>query len=116
MVVNFTTPFVYNPSSGNLLVDIQDFSGEATSYTDEEGSTSDLASRVSGAGGGSTSGTPDTGCAVREIAYTLVANQPPTIVTQPTNETVAVGNPGELCSGGGECGAHELSMVLQRDE
>ena len=93
MVVNFTTPFVYNPSSGNLLVDIQDFSGEATSYTDEEGSSSDLASRVSGAGGGSTSGTPDTGCAVLEIAYALVANQPPTIVTQPTNETVAVGNP-----------------------
>ena len=30
MVVNFTTPFVYNPSSGNLLLDIQDFSGEAT--------------------------------------------------------------------------------------
>jgi Immunoglobulin domain len=90
-VVNFTTPFVYNPSSGNLLVDIQDFSGEATSYTDEEGSTGDLASRVSGAGGGSTSGTPDTGCAVLEIIYTLT-NQPPMIVLEPTNQTAVLGS------------------------
>ena len=35
----------------------------------------------------------DTGCAVLEIIYALVANEPPTIVTQPTNQTVATGNP-----------------------
>ncbi|MGA2870825.1 MAG: immunoglobulin domain-containing protein, partial [Verrucomicrobiota bacterium] len=91
MVVNFTTPFVYNPNLGNLLVDIQDFSGETTSYTDGQNSPSDLGSRVSAVGASSTSGTPDTGCAILEIIYT-VANQPPTIVTQPTNQTVLVGS------------------------
>ena len=91
MVVNFTTPFVYNPSSGNLLLDIQDFSGEATSYTDGGNSSSELASRVSEPGGNATSGVADTGCAVLEIIYTVVANQPPTIVLEPTNETAVLG-------------------------
>ncbi len=91
MVVNFTTPFVYNPSSGNLLLDIQDFSGETTCDVDGQSSSGDLASRVSGPGGNATSGTPDTGCAVLEIIYTVVAGQPPIIVTEPTNQTVLVG-------------------------
>ena len=33
----------------------------------------------------------DTGCAVLEIIYTVVANQPPTIVLEPTNETAVLG-------------------------
>ncbi|MGA2869753.1 MAG: immunoglobulin domain-containing protein, partial [Verrucomicrobiota bacterium] len=83
MVVNFTTPFVYNPSSGNLLLDIQDFSGEATSYNDGGNSSSEMASRLNGVGGNATSGVADNGCSVLEIIYT-VASQPPIIVTQPT--------------------------------
>ena len=90
MVVNFTTPFVYNPSSGNLLLDIQDFSGEATTFTDGGSSSSEMASRVSEPGGNATSGVADLGCAILEIIYT-VDNQPPMIETQPTNQTVLVG-------------------------
>jgi hypothetical protein len=98
MVVNFTTPFVYNPASGNLLVDIQDFSGEPISWVDAASDSGDLGSRVSALNPPATNGNPDTGCAVLEIIYTL-DNQPPTITTQPTNQTVAVGNPASFTVG-----------------
>ena len=98
MTVNFTTPFVYDPTSGNLLVDIQDFSDELTTSTDGQNEGNDLSSRLSAVDPNATSGNPDTSGVILEIIYTL-DNQPPFIVTQPTNQTVAVGNPASFTVG-----------------
>ena len=90
IVVPFTTPFLYDPQAGNLVVDIQNFSGETTSSVDENGVSNEGASRVSIANPNASSGTPDIGAAVMQIIYT-VASQSPTIISQPTNQTVMVG-------------------------
>ncbi len=63
IVINFTTPFLYNPSAGNLLLDVRNFGGGSTTQFDAQnlngdGSSrdySDIDSNVGGASGTLTS-------------------------------------------------------------
>lgn len=46
IVINLTTPFLYNPAAGNLLLDVRNFAGGGGGLLDRESSTSDAISRV----------------------------------------------------------------------
>lgn len=66
VVINFQTPFLYNPGAGNLLLDVQNNSGAnafvGSNFFDAISNVGDSVSRVFGpeGNGGATSGTPDT--------------------------------------------------------
>jgi hypothetical protein len=40
IVINFTTPFGYDPSKGNLLLDVRNFAGGSTTQFDADGNSS----------------------------------------------------------------------------
>jgi hypothetical protein len=84
IIIPLTHPFTYNPALGNLLVDIQNFSGEPTTTIDAENSGSDSSSRVSG-GVNNASGNPDTGADVLQIVYSPTTNAPPPPPPQTNN-------------------------------
>jgi hypothetical protein len=46
IVINLTTPFLYNPLSGNLLLEVQNFGGGATTSFDAQFTSGDPVSRV----------------------------------------------------------------------
>jgi hypothetical protein len=84
IVVPLSTPFLYNPAAGHLLVDIRNFSGSTASHLSGSSATSDGASRV----GGNlqvASGTTDRAAEALLIVY-APTNQPPPPPTplQPT--------------------------------
>ncbi|MBI5387580.1 MAG: immunoglobulin domain-containing protein [Verrucomicrobia bacterium] len=91
IVIPLTTPFLYDPSVGNLLVDFHNFSGSLVTYVDA-GSASGTASRVFALGGGSTHATSsDNGADVLEIIFTAAQPAAPTITHQPQDQNVGVG-------------------------
>ncbi len=59
IVILLTTPYLYNPASGNLLLDVRNFGGGSTTQFDAESTVGDSVSRVYGAPVGSTSGSTD---------------------------------------------------------
>ena len=76
MVIPLTTPFLYNPAAGNLLVEFRNFSGSTeASPLSGQAVLGDAASRL---GGGTTSlqGGMDTGVDALQIVY-ISTNQPP---------------------------------------
>jgi hypothetical protein len=46
IVINLITPFLYNPVAGNLLMDVRNFGGGATTQFDAESAPGDSVSRV----------------------------------------------------------------------
>jgi hypothetical protein len=46
IVINLTTPFLYNPASGNLLLEVQNFGGGTTTQFDAQVTSGDPVSRV----------------------------------------------------------------------
>jgi hypothetical protein len=46
IVINLTTPFLYNPGSGNLLLEVQNFGGGTTTFFDAQITSGDSVSRV----------------------------------------------------------------------
>jgi hypothetical protein len=88
------TPFVFDASKGNLLLDLQNFTGcNAPLYDNGTANGSDSASRIyntSDPSATSASG-GDTGAGVIQIVYTPVPT-PPTITSQPTNQAVYAGD------------------------
>ncbi|HAX77381.1 MAG TPA: hypothetical protein DCY88_16490 [Cyanobacteria bacterium UBA11372] len=59
IAINLATPFLYNPSGGNLLLDVRNFAGGFSTQFDGENTLGDYTSRVTstlvGASGGSAS-------------------------------------------------------------
>ncbi len=75
IIVPLTTPFLYNPAAGNLLVEIRNFSGSSVASPLSGGNVStDAASRSGGVLGASTGGA-DHGIEALQIIYTAT-NQP----------------------------------------
>jgi len=87
------TPFVYESSKGNLLVDVRNFSGgSAILYTAGLTSTTDTVSRAYSDDPNSTTASgADTGAEALQVIYTP-APLPPTISSQPTNLSIIVGD------------------------
>jgi Ig-like domain-containing protein/cohesin domain-containing protein len=86
------TPFLYDSSKGNLLVDVHNFSGgSAILYTSGLTTITDTVSRTYSASTSSTTASgADTAGEAMQILYTP-APLPPTISSQPTNRSVIVG-------------------------
>jgi hypothetical protein len=76
IVIPLTTPFIYNPEAGSLLVDIRNFSGGVSvSPLSGTGVSTDSATRVGGSLAGA-SGSPDHGAEAMQFVYTPT-NAPP---------------------------------------
>jgi hypothetical protein len=86
------TPFVYDSSKGNLLIDLRNFTGcNSTLYNNGVGVGSDGTSRIYATDPYATSSAgTDSGGGVIEIIYEQVAGSP-RITSQPTNKTVTIG-------------------------
>jgi hypothetical protein len=86
------TPFTFDASKGNLLVDIRDFAGgTANLYNNAVGTSTDAVSRVFAANASATSATAtDSGGGALQLIFTP-APLPPTISSQPTNRSVIIG-------------------------
>jgi len=91
------TPFKYDPSKGNLLLDIRNFSGGAPSIFDNDIANSlDTVSRVFTTDGdvnSTTAGAADSGAGVIQITYAPAngfPTSPPAIALQPTDQQVVV--------------------------
>lgn len=96
-------PFFFDPSRGNLLVDLQNFGGcNVNLYNNGVNSGTDAASRIynSSDPNGEVATGADSGAGVIEIVYTLIP-QIPFISAQPSNQTVAVGNVARFTVGAG---------------
>jgi hypothetical protein len=52
IVINLTTPFIYNPANGNLLLDVRNFGGGTTTLFDAEDRPVDPVARVYTTSGG----------------------------------------------------------------
>ena len=104
------TSFIFDPSKGNLLVDLRNFSGgSANLYNNSVSTSTDVVSRVFNAGNPNatfaTSG--DTGGGAMQVIYTP-APLPPTISSQPTNRSVLIGSSTSF-----DVGAGPLPLVYQ---
>jgi hypothetical protein len=79
IIINLTTAFLYNPVSGNLLLEVQNFSGGETTVFDGEDTFGDPVSRVvtlDANGVNDTTGNTDTFGLVTEF---LAVPEPPSI-------------------------------------
>jgi len=91
VIVPLQTPFTYDPSRGNLLLDIRNFSGSGAAKMDGEGATMDGASRLISLNVNGASGNLDSAADVLQIIYTSSTPQSPLITSQPQNRTVVIG-------------------------
>jgi len=92
IVIPLTTPFVYNPVNGNLLVDWRNHSGSSAVLVDTATGAADQASRVFALGASSTTAiAADTGAEVLQLVYT-VQGSAPAIASHPTNQTIIEGS------------------------
>jgi hypothetical protein len=87
ILINLTTPFLYNPANGNLLLDVRNFGGGATTQFDAENTIGDSVSRattnISGGVNSSTANLTDSfGLVTRFTTAPVQAEVPePTTVT-----------------------------------
>lgn len=77
IVIPLTTPFVYAPAWGNLLVEIRNSSGSAACPLAGQSSTGDSASRLFSGSLAASSGSADTGADALQIIYTPTDAPPP---------------------------------------
>jgi predicted aconitase with swiveling domain len=90
IVVPLSQPFLYDPGSGNLVIDIRNFSGSTASPV--SGQTGpDSASRVIGSTAEAT-GTVDVGADAIQIVFSPGTNVSPQIVAQPQSRTAVAGS------------------------
>ena len=84
IVVNLSTPFLYDPTKGNLLLDVRNFSGGTATFLDAQITQGDSISRVLSGWPGSTvsssTGTADTIGLVTQFTFgaASVVPEPPT--------------------------------------
>jgi hypothetical protein len=82
IIINLTTAFLYNSASGNLLLEVQNFSGGATTAFDGENTFGDPVSRLVTLdvnGVNDTTGNTDTFGLVTEFLAVAVVPEPPSI-------------------------------------
>jgi len=80
IIIPLTTPFVYNPAAGNLLVDFRNKSGSSVSWVDVAGVGGDQASRaISHNINGTQATTLDTGADILKIVFDAPPTNPPPV-------------------------------------
>ncbi len=108
IVINLMTPFLYNPSAGNLLLDVRNFAGGFSTQFDGQRTAGDFTSRVTSTLVGASGGTVDTsGLATKFVTTPAVPAAPavppvpsvpalPTVPTVPTVPGKAVPEPASV--------------------
>jgi hypothetical protein len=91
VIVPLTTPFVYDPAAGNLLLDSSNFSGSGAAKMDGEGSTLDGASRLISLDVNGVSGNRDSAADVLQVIYHVASLSPPSILAQPESQSARAG-------------------------
>ena len=81
IVISFATPFLYDPSAGNLLLDWQNFGGEsfASTFYDATAVTGDSVSRLLGTNVNAASGFADTTGLIAQFTTVAAAPEPGTL-------------------------------------
>jgi hypothetical protein len=74
--IHFSTPFTYNPQSGNLLLDVRNFSGGSTTPFDSQMTFGDSISRLFATDVNATTGNQDTSGLVTQFDFTNVVTAP----------------------------------------
>ncbi len=92
IILPLSTPFVYDARLGNLLVDFRNFSGSSATIIDLGQQTGDGSARALAAVNATSASALDVAAEILQIVYTIETSVPPTIITQPTNQTVLVGS------------------------
>src|SRR5688572_12136899 len=114
IIIPLMTPFLYDPSRGNLLIDVRNASGSSAAYVDMGQPPGDGASRAFATAVNATSATrSDWGAEVFQIVYTPQTEMPPLIVTQPPNRTSYSGQ--TLTLAVGVLGSPPLNYQWRRD-
>jgi hypothetical protein len=92
IIIPLTTPFIYDPSRGNLLIDFRNSSGSGAAFVDAGQRTDDGSSRAFALSVDATrAGTRDPGAEVFQIVYGVAAGIAPTITGHPQNRSVFAG-------------------------
>lgn len=92
IIIRFSTPFTYDPSLGNLLVDIRNSSGSTVTYVDAAAAPNGTAGRAFAIGVDAPVATGmDAGADVIQFTYTRLAS-PPVLLTQPTGLSLLAGS------------------------
>src|SRR5437879_3955989 len=71
--ITLMTPFIYDPANGNLLMDVRNTGGGATTQFDAEETFGDSISRVWNTSSADATGNPDTLALVTQFSFTPVA-------------------------------------------
>jgi hypothetical protein len=83
ITITLTTPFLYNPGAGNLLLDVRNFSAGSTTQFDAENTVGDAVSRIyttsSGVGSATADGSDTVGL-VTQFTFTVGVPEPSTFL------------------------------------
>ena len=94
----FIAPFLYDPSAGNLLIELRHIGSEQATYIDVATPSDGRAKRAYVLNPNGATGSSDAGA---DIVQLILAepNAPPRIFTQPTNQNVALGGTANFAVG-----------------
>jgi hypothetical protein len=90
IIIPLTTPFMYDPTRGNLLIDFRNTSGSSATYVDLGSQQIDGASRVFATVNATSSTGADSAAEVFQIIYSM-QTVPPLIVTRPQGRFAFLG-------------------------
>lgn len=93
IVINLSTPFLYDPANGNLLLDVRNFSGESTTQFDAENTSGDGTSRIFTVGSGVSSPTADGADTIGLVTqFTFAAVPEPSTIALTSVGVVGIAN------------------------
>jgi hypothetical protein len=81
--------FLYDPTAGNLLIELRNFSNNQSSHLDVAGTAGDGAGRMFSVDPNATTGAADTGSDIVQLVYT-VPSSAPVITSHPQSQSVPV--------------------------
>ncbi|MBI3416565.1 MAG: hypothetical protein HY043_14815, partial [Verrucomicrobia bacterium] len=93
--IPLSTPFVYFPSLGNLLVEIQNFSGGPAFFVDTDFNPNDLASRVWGVSP-AFGQSADSNADIIQFEYGFVAGPFPPVISFIPDQKLPLGTPSQM--------------------
>jgi hypothetical protein len=78
--IGFSTPFIYDPAKGNLLLDVRNFDGGSSGPLDSDQSNTDSVSRLVADGVNETKGLTDSSGLVTQFDFDTVATPEPSSI------------------------------------